>query len=96
MDFWQIVSTILGGITVGQFVLFLKKRDGIEEPDHLFWGKILLYVIAAVFVLGITTNMLFSDPEMIGKVRSGIWLILFMVITRSIYRLPPGPKTNKS
>lgn len=96
MDFWQIVSTILGGITVGQFVLYLKKRDGIEEPDRLFWGKILLYVIAAVFVIGITTNMLFSDPVMIGKARSIIWFILFIFITRGIQGLPPGSKTNKS
>jgi uncharacterized membrane protein YeaQ/YmgE (transglycosylase-associated protein family) len=51
VDFWRIVSTILGAITGGQFVLFLKKRDGVEGPDRLFLGKILIYVIGALLLL---------------------------------------------
>lgn len=94
MDTWQIASNIIAGLAVGQYVVYLKKRDGLEDVDYRLWLRILVYVVVIVFVLGYGTNLLIPDMENRLIVRTLFWFGLFGFFGWKTTKLPPARKPD--
>ena len=94
MDFWQIGSNILAGLAVGQYVVYLKKREGLEDIDYRTWFKILLYVVVIVFGLGYATNLLIANMEDRLIARTLFWLVTFVVVAWKTTALPSSKKPD--
>lgn len=76
MNYWEFGPAAIGGLTVGTFLTYLLKKEGIERPTTLFLLKTLLYVILAVVVLGFGTRAIFKEESMRQLALTLIYLAL--------------------
>lgn len=87
MTFWEFTSSMCLGLATGLLFSYFKKKEGDKDPGTVFFIKITVYGLLAVFIIQLGTRALFLDKTQLNLARSFIWLAFGVFIylkTRAI------------